>query len=87
MSSFLLKNKEKKTFEEKIRKLSRKTQDNIRAANNSFGKFCNEYYDNRVSEQIFEELSLLKENELHCLQQKKLLYKKVTQPEQSEANE
>ena len=62
MNSFLLKNKENKTFEEKIRKLSRKTQENIRAANNSFGKFCNEYYDDRTSEQIFEEMSL-KENE------------------------
>ncbi len=63
MSSFLLKKKEKKTFEEKIRKLSRKTQESIQAANNSFGRFCVDHYDSRSSNEIFEELSMLKGNE------------------------
>ena len=63
MSSFLLKKKEKKTFEEKIRKLSRKTQESIRAVNNSFGRFCIDHYDSRLSEEIFEELSMLKGSE------------------------
>ncbi|WP_316505354.1 hypothetical protein [Nitrosopumilus sp.] len=59
----MLKKKEKKTFEEKIRKISRKTQENIRAANNTFERFCHEYYDSRTLDQIFEELSLLKGDE------------------------
>jgi nucleosome binding factor SPN SPT16 subunit len=49
MSSFLIKNKTEKTFEEKISKLSRKTQKSIKAANKSFGRFCKEYYNGKTS--------------------------------------
>jgi len=55
MSSFLIKNKIEKTFEDKISKLSRKTQEGIKAANRSFGKFCKEYNSGKTSEEIFED--------------------------------
>jgi integrase len=63
MSSFLIKNKTEKTFEDKIAKLSRKTQDNIKASGKSFDKFCIENYDNRTSQDIFDELNTLKDKE------------------------
>jgi hypothetical protein len=40
----LIKNKTEKTFEDKISKLSRKTQESIKATNRSFDRFCKEYY-------------------------------------------
>jgi hypothetical protein len=63
MSSFLIKNKIEKTFEDKISKLSRKTQESIKAANRSFDRFCKEYYSGKTSEEIFEELNILKGKE------------------------
>ncbi len=53
MSSFLIKEKTKKSFEDKISKLARKTQDNIKASKKSFDRFCPECYDGRNSEEIF----------------------------------
>lgn len=63
MSSFLIKNKTEKSFEDKISKLSRKTKDNINASRKSFDRFCSEYYDGRNSEDIFNELNVLKGEE------------------------
>jgi len=63
MSSFLIKQKTKKSFDEKISKLARKTQDNIHASKKSFERFCPECYDGRNSEEIFSELKILKAND------------------------
>jgi len=63
MSTFLIKEKTKKSFEDKISKLARKTQANIYASNRSFERFCPECYDGRSSEEIFNELKILKEND------------------------
>ena len=48
MSSFLIKEKTKKSFDDKISKLARKTQDNIHASMKSFERFCPECYDGSV---------------------------------------
>ena len=61
MSTFLIKEKTKKSFDDKISKLARKTQDNIHASMKSFERFCPECYDGRSSEEIFNELKILKE--------------------------
>ena len=65
MSSFLLKKNVKKTFEERISKLSRKTQENVLSARRSFEKFCMGFdeYDGRTGKEIFEELNVLKNSE------------------------
>jgi len=63
MSSFLIKEKTKKSFDDKISKLARKTQDNIHASKKSFERFCPECYDDRSSEEIFNELKILKEKD------------------------
>jgi len=63
MSTFLIKEKTKKSFEDKISKLARKTQDNIHASKKSFERFCPECYDGRNSEEIFNELKILKEKD------------------------
>ena len=63
MSTFLIKEKTKKSFDDKISKLARKTQDNIHASMKSFERFCPECYDGRSSEDIFNELKILKEND------------------------
>ncbi len=63
LESFLYTKKQTKTFEEKISKLSKKTRDNINAPRHSFEKFCSEYYDDRKTDEIFEELRLHKGNE------------------------
>lgn len=63
MSSFLIKQKTKKSFEDKIRKLARKTKANIYASENSFKRFCSEFYDGRDSKEIFSELNILKGKE------------------------
>jgi hypothetical protein len=63
MTSFLVKKKQLKTFEEKISKLSVRTQQNITAASNSFDRFCQSYYDGRTIEDIFRELNTLKDDE------------------------
>jgi len=59
----LIKEKTKKSFEDKISKLARKTQDNIHASKKSFERFCPECYDGRNSEEIFNELKILKEKD------------------------
>jgi len=63
MSSFLIEKKKKKTFEEKISKYSENMRSSIYAAKKSFEKFCVVYYDGRKSEEIFNELNLLKDQE------------------------
>ena len=63
MSSFLIKQKTKKSFEDKISKLALKTRANIYASENSFKRFCLEFYDGRNSKEIFSELNLLKDKE------------------------
>ncbi len=65
MSSFLIKKKQMKSFEDKISKLAKKTQGNIYASENSFNRFCLEFYDGRKSDEIFAELNILKEKEQH----------------------
>lgn len=70
MSSFLIKNKTEKTLEDKISKLSKKTQENIKAINKAFDMFCKEYYDGKTSENIFQELNVLKGKEhIHALRE------------------
>ena len=59
----MIKNKIEKTFEHKISKLYKKTRESIKAANRSFGRFCKEYYSGKTSEEIFEELDILKGKE------------------------
>jgi len=63
MSSFLIKQKTKKSFEDKISKLAQKTKANIYASENSFKRFCLEFYDGRNSKEIFSELNILKGEE------------------------
>jgi len=63
MSSFLIKKKQKRSFEDKISKLAKKTQSNIYAAERSFDRFCLEFYDGRKSVEIFAELNILKNKE------------------------
>jgi integrase len=59
----LISKNQQKSFEEKISKLSVKTQQNINAAKNSFNRFCQEYYDGRTMDDIFKELKTIKEEE------------------------
>ena len=63
MTSFLVEKKQSKTFEEKISKLSVRTQQNITASTNSFDRFCQSYYDGRTLDDIFRELQTLKGDE------------------------
>jgi hypothetical protein len=63
MTSFLVSKREKKTFDEKISKLAVKTQQNIRASINSFSRFCQEKYNGRNSDDIFNELKTLEKSE------------------------
>ena len=63
MSSFLIKQKTKKSFEDRISKLARKTQENIKASGISFNNFCLEEYFDRTSKDVFVELNLLKGKE------------------------
>ena len=63
MSSFLIKQKTKKSFEDRISKLARKTQENIKASGISFNNFCLEEYFDRTSKDVFVELNILKDKE------------------------
>jgi len=63
MSSFLIAKKEKKTLDEKINKYSQNMKNSIYASRESFDKFCLKYYDGRESQEIFDELRLLKGQE------------------------
>jgi hypothetical protein len=63
MTSFLIEKHNQKTFDEKISKLSIKICQNILASINSFSRFCEEYYDDRSSDNIFKEVKTLKAEE------------------------
>ena len=63
MDSFLDTKKMQKTFEDKISRFSKNTQNGVNSAIHSFNKFCNEFYDNRDYEQIFEELKTKKDKD------------------------
>ncbi len=63
MKSILKEKQSKKTFEEKIDKLSKTTQKNIISAINSFDKFCIEYYEVKGYEQIFTEINKVKKEQ------------------------
>lgn len=63
MSSFLVKNKTEKSFEDRIARLSGKTRESIRASNNSFERFTQDYYQGKSSQDIFDELNTLSEKE------------------------
>ncbi|EPA04437.1 site-specific integrase [Candidatus Nitrosarchaeum limnium] len=59
MTSFLVEKKNRKSFEDKVSKLSIKTRQNIEASKNSFNRFCQDYYDGRTIDDIFKELGTL----------------------------
>jgi len=63
MTSFLVEKKNKKSFEDKVSKLSIRTRQNIEASKNSFDRFCQNYYDGRTIDDIFRELGTLKGEE------------------------
>lgn len=63
MSSFLIKKKDEKTFEEKIENRSSRTKEIFETVQKSFDKFCHEYYEGRSSGDIFAELHILSEKE------------------------
>lgn len=63
MSSFLIKKKDEKTFEEKIENRSNRTKEIFETVQKSFDKFCHEYYEGRTSKAIFTELHVLSEKE------------------------
>jgi len=60
MDSFLIAKKQAKSFDDKISKFAKHTQDSVNSTNRSFDKFCKLYYDNRESQAIFDELNTLK---------------------------
>jgi len=63
MSSFLLKKKQDKTFEQKIANRSQRTREIFETVQKSFNQFCQKYYEDRTSKEIFEELRVLDEKE------------------------
>jgi len=63
MTSFLIEKQNQKTFDEKISKLSIKTRQNILASINSFSRFCEEYYDSRSPDNIFNEVKTIEGKE------------------------
>ncbi|KER05707.1 integrase family protein [Marine Group I thaumarchaeote SCGC AAA799-E16] len=63
MSSFLLKKKRLKTWDEKLSNKSQRTKDGYASVIKSFEKFCSEYYGGRTKDDIFDELSVLKDAE------------------------
>jgi len=63
MTSFLLTNKEKKTFQDRLNKKAVSTQNTIHTAIDSFERFCAENYANRKPNEIFAELRILKGEE------------------------
>ena len=63
MSSFLIESKQKKTLEDKISTRSLRTQEIFKTAQKSFETFCNEYYEGRTSDDLFDELSKIPKNE------------------------
>ena len=63
MSSFLIKNRKKKTFEDKIEKYAKKTQESIWASISNFERFCLDFYEGRKSQDIFDEINVLQNDE------------------------
>lgn len=63
MSSFLLKKKRLKTWDEKLANKSQRTKEGYAAVIRAFDKFCNKVYNGRTKDQIFDELTVLKGNE------------------------
>lgn len=63
MSSFLLKKKQEKTFEQKIENRSKRTREIFATVQRSFNKFCLEFYEGRSSQEIFNELRVIDEPE------------------------
>ncbi len=63
MASFLLTNKEKKTFEDRLNKKAPSTQNTIKTSIYSFERFCAENYNDRKPNEIFDELRILKGEE------------------------
>ena len=63
MKSFLLKEKSKKTFDEKLQTLGDRTQRQYKKTVVRFEKFCNDFYNGRDSAEIFAELNFLKGQE------------------------
>jgi len=62
MQSFLLKEKSKKSYLERLQSLSYSTRENYAAALHKFEQFCNASYCGRNSEQVIEELESLPQN-------------------------
>ena len=60
MSSFLLKKKRLKTWDEKLANKSQRTKDGYASVIRSFDTFCSESYSGRVKDEIFDELAVLK---------------------------
>ncbi|MEM2160560.1 MAG: tyrosine-type recombinase/integrase [Candidatus Nitrosotenuis sp.] len=56
MQSFLLKEKTKKAYLERLQSLRYSTRENYHAALHRFEQFCNSYYSGRMSEEIIQEL-------------------------------
>lgn len=63
MSSFLLKKKQEKTFEQKIANRPKRTREIFQIVQKSFNQFCQEYYEGRTSKELFEELHVLNDSE------------------------
>jgi len=63
MTSFLLTNKEKKTFQDRLNKKAPSTQNTIHTAIDSFERFCAKNYGGRKPNEIFDELRILKGEE------------------------
>jgi len=63
MSSFLLKKKRLKTWDEKLANKSNRTKNGYASVIRSFDKFCSEFYDTRTKDEIFDELSTLNGDE------------------------
>ena len=63
MSSFLIESKQKKTLEDKISTRSLRTQEIFKTTQKSFETFCNEYYEGRTSDDLFDELLKIPKNE------------------------
>lgn len=63
MSSFLLKKKQEQTFEQKIANRSKRTREIFETVQKSFNQFCLEFYENRTSQEIFEELRTLEDSQ------------------------
>jgi len=63
MSSFLVKKKQQKTFQERISKKAVTTQNTIKTAIRTFERFCYENYEGRKPDEIFDELRTFKDHE------------------------